>query len=111
IDDSTEFNEISTIAGLEIVPNFYKKEKYGDGIYACLLFLQKEDDHQDYYKIWLGNCFEKIYEGRKNYTLNRYLDRIEPKGQSESYQQFLNFIWNLKLNEIKAIADYYSKKN
>lgn len=109
VEQSKEFKAISTIAEMEIVPNLYSKEKFGDAIYACLLALQKEDMHQEYYKKWLGNCFQKIYEGRKNYTLNRYLDRIEPKEQSESYQQFLNFIWNLKLNEIKAIADYYSK--
>lgn len=108
-EESAAFKELAIIAGLEIVPNLYKKEKYGDGIYACLLSLQTSTTHQDYYKKWLGNCFQKIYEGRKNYTLNRYLERIEPKRQSESYQQFLNFIWNLKLNEIKAIADYYSK--
>jgi uncharacterized protein YaaN involved in tellurite resistance len=43
----------------------------------------------------------------KNYNLNRYLDRVDPKNQSESYQQFLNFMWNLSLDEIKNIADYY----
>ena len=109
LGENKDFEEISTIAGLEIIPNLYGKESYGDAIYACLLFLQTETTHQDYYKKWLGSCFQKIYEGRKNYPLNRYLDRIEPKEQSESYQQFLNFIWNLKLNEIKEIADYYSK--
>lgn len=106
---SPEFREISTIAKLEMVPNLYKKERYGDAIYVCLLSLQTETNQQEHYKKWLGYSFQKIYEGRKNYTLNRYLDRIDPKNQSESYQQFLNFVWNLKLNEIKAIADYYSK--
>lgn len=106
---SKEFEEISDIAGLEIVPNFYGNESYGDAIYVCLLFLQSDTKYQDYYKKWMGSCFQKIYEGRKNYTLNRYLDRIDPKEQSESYQQFLCFAWNLRLNEIKEIADYYSK--
>ncbi len=107
---TASFKEISQIAEMEMVPNLYKKERYGDAIYLCLLFLQTENRHQDYYKKWLGHCFMKVYEGRKNYKLNRYLDRIEPKNQSESYQQFLNFVWNLKLDEIKAIADYYSKE-
>jgi Zn-dependent protease with chaperone function len=107
--ESKEFEEVSNICKLEIVPNYYNSENYGDAIYVCLLFLQTETKQHDYYKKWLGICFQKIYEGRKNYTLNRYLDRIDPKEQSESYQQFLNFVWNLRLNEIKEIADYYSK--
>jgi hypothetical protein len=71
--------------------------------------LQTETKYEAYYKKWLGYCFSKIYEGRKNYKLNRYLDRIDPKEQSESYQQYLSFVWNLRLNEIKEIADFYSK--
>ena len=106
---SEAFDEISTIAGLEIVPNLYNTENYGSAIYACLLFLQTETKYEEYYKKWLGSCFSKIYEGRKNYKLNRYLDRLDPKEQSESYQQFLSFVWNLRLNEIKEIADFYSK--
>jgi hypothetical protein len=107
--NSETFDEISTIAELEIVPNLYNTENYGSAIYACLLFLQTETKYEEYYKKWLGYCFSKIYEGRKNYKLNRYLDRIDPKEQSESYQQYLSFVWNLRLNEIKEIADFYSK--
>jgi hypothetical protein len=107
--NSETFDEISTIAELEIVPNLYNTENYGSAIYACLLFLQTETKYEAYYKKWLGYCFSKIYEGRKNYKLNRYLDRIDPKEQSESYQQYLSFVWNLRLNEIKEIADFYSK--
>lgn len=106
---SEKFDEISTIAELEIVPNLYNTENYGGAIYACLLFLQTETNYEEYYKKWLGSCFSKIYEGRKNYKLNRYLDRIDPKEQSESYQQYLSFVWNLRLYEIKEIADFYSK--
>ncbi|RXM39941.1 peptidase M48 [Chryseobacterium sp. CH21] len=93
-------------ARMEILPNFFHSEDYGLGIYTAMQFLQDEEEEK-YYKSWLGRCFSKIYEARKNYNLNRYLDRIEPKNQSESYQQFLNFMWNLSLDEIKNIADYY----
>ena len=109
VTKSKDFEEISKIADLEIVPNLYFKENYGDAIYICLLSLQKENNQQTYYNYWLGVCFQKIYEARKKYTLNRYLDKIDPNNQSESYQQFLSFIWNLRTDEIKEIADYYSK--
>lgn len=104
------FEKIGKIAYLETIPNFYFNEDYGLAIYASLLYLEKDKENESYFKEWLGKSFAKIYEGRKNYTLNRYLDRIVPKEQSESYQQFLSFMWNLKINEIKEIADFYAVK-
>ncbi len=100
------FLTLKKTARMEILPNYFHSEDYGLGIYTAMQFLQ-DDEEEKYYKSWLGRCFSKIYEARKNYNLNRYLDRIEPKNQSESYQQFLNFMWNLSLDEIKNIADFY----
>ncbi|UKB79444.1 M48 family metalloprotease [Chryseobacterium sp. MEBOG07] len=100
------FITLKKAARMEILPNYFHSEDYGLGIYTAMQFLQDEEEEK-YYKSWLGRCFSKIYEARKNYNLNRYLDRIESKNQSESYQQFLNFMWNLSLDEIKNIADFY----
>lgn len=108
-EPSAEFKDLAKIAKLEILPNFYQSEDYGAGIYSALQFLQNEDSEKGYYKYWLGKNFEKIYEARKSYKLNRYLDRVDPKNQTESYQQFLNFMWNLSLDDIKYIAEYYKK--
>ncbi len=104
-----DFKNLQIIAQKEILPNFYHDEEYGAGIYVALQFLQDNED-EEYYKAWLGKCFEKIYTARKNYNLNRYLDRVDPKNQSESYQQFLNFMWNLSMDEIKNISDFYNNK-
>lgn len=101
---------LQSIAANEILPNLYHSEDYGLGIYAAMQFLQ-DKRKEAYTKFWLGKMFEKIYEARKNYNLNRYLDRVNPKDQSDSYQQFLNFMWNLKLDEIKRIADHYLKES
>ncbi len=106
---SESYAVLEKIARMETLPNFYHSEDYGVGIYTSLQFLQ-DGEEEKYYKSWLGKCFEKIYEARKKYNLNRYLDRVDPKNQSESYQQFLNFMWNLSLDEIKNIADYYQTK-
>ncbi len=106
------YKKIRNLTENEVLPNLFWNEKYGVGIYAAMQFLEseKEDkESQTFYKEWLGKCFEKIYEGRKNYKLNRYLDTVDPKNHSESYQQFLNFMWNLKLEEIKNISDFYNK--
>lgn len=104
------YEKLTKIAYLETVPNLYFNEEYGLSIYASLLYLEKDEENNGYFKDWLGKSFQKIYEARKNYTLNRYLERISPKEQSESYQQFLSFMWNLKLDEIKKIADFYTIK-
>jgi len=106
---SESYAALAKIARMETLPNLFHSEDYGIGIYTSLQFLQ-DGEEEKYYKEWLGKCFVKIYEGRKNYNLNRYLDRVDPKNQSESYQQFLNFMWNLSLDEIKNIADYYQTK-
>lgn len=111
-DADDEFAKMRTITKMEIFPNFSHSEDIGTGIYVVMQCFQRENTPEEiaYYKEWLGKYFERIYDARKTYKLNRYVDTINPKEQSKSYQQFLNFIWNLKLDEIKAIADFYSKK-
>ncbi len=104
----SDFISIARTAKMEILPNYYHSEDYGLGIYASLQFLQ-DSEEETFYRSWLGKFFSKIYKARKNYTLNRYLDRVESKNQSESYQQFLSFMWNLSMEEIKNIADFYQK--
>ena len=104
---SVSFLNLQQIAEYEQIPSLIINEEYGFGIYLCLLRLQENADN-DYYKALLGNLFMKIYDARKAYLLNRYLDHINPEKQSESYQLFLSFMWNLNMKEIKIIADYYS---
>jgi hypothetical protein len=106
---TTEFLELQRISELEQPCTFEIHEEYGLGVYFCLFRIQHGDD-VDYYKNRLGVFFQKIYDARKEYKLNRYLERVDPKEQPESYQQFLNFMWNLNLTEIKNIADYYTKR-
>ena len=103
------FKELQNTVKFEQPNSLFLEKEYGVGIYLCLYRIQNED-HSHYYKEWLGRFFEKIYEARKSYTLNRYLERLEPKHQSESYQQFLSFMWNLNLVEIKTIAEHYNIK-
>lgn len=104
---SDELKNLQRLASLEIIPQLIFREDYGHALYVTLLSLQRENN-QEYYQPWLGVCFQKIYEARKNYTLNRHVDRVNPSSQSHSYQQFLNFIWNLKIGEIEHIYQHYS---
>jgi Zn-dependent protease with chaperone function len=88
------------------------QENYGDGIFISIYYLTDTDESEkEYYEYWLGKYFNKILEARKTYTLNRYLERVDPKNQPFTYQQFLNFMWNLKVQEIEAIARHYTTTN
>jgi len=105
---SEEYIKIKEIAYYNIVPNLIFFEDYGYAIYLCLSRIENEKDIE-LHKKQLGEAFQKVYQARKDYKLNRYLDRIDPKDQTESYMQFLSFMWNLKLDEIKYISEYYNK--
>ena len=104
-----QFLKLQQIAKYEQPPSLMIQEEYGLGVYICLLRIQ-ENDKDEYYTEWLGKFFDKITDARKHYLLNRYLDRLDPKNQSESYQQFLNFMWNLNLKELEKITEHYTKK-
>lgn len=101
------FSKIRSAADSMRVPNYFFNERYGEVIYASLISLQKNPGDQ-YYRLWLAKGLQKIYEARRDYKLNKYLDRVSPKNQPESYIRFLNFMWNLSLDELKNIADFYN---
>lgn len=106
-DADDTFKTLKSIAEYEQVISLQFFEEYGLSTYICLTQLQENKDTV-FYKSILGRNFAKIYEAKKQYKLNRYVDRIDPKNHSESYIQFLSFIWNLKIDEVKGIMDYYN---
>ncbi|SEQ57804.1 Peptidase family M48 [Hyunsoonleella jejuensis] len=101
------FITLQHLANEAYVENLFYNNEYGLSIYLILKRLENNFD-DDYLKKWLGINFNAMYDAKKKYQLNRYVARVVPKEQSKSYQQFLNFIWNLNLSEIKTIADHYS---
>lgn len=103
------FASIQTISDFERVPSLIINEDFGRAIYLCLLKLQ-EDDNDAYYMNFLGELFGKICDARKAYKLNRYMEIVDPSSQSQSYQQFLTFMWNLSMSDLKAISAHLIKK-
>ena len=108
IPDST-FLILQKLASNERIPNLYYQDVVGGGIFLCLLRLQRKPNDA-YHRLLLGKGLTGIYKARKAYKLNRYLDVVSPEHQSKTYQRFLNFMWNLKLEDLKAFADYYDPK-
>jgi len=102
------YKELKKIASYEDVMNLFYAKQYGLSTYLTLFRLEKKPEDK-YYKKVLGKNFTEIYKAKKGYKLNKYVEQLNPNKQEESYVQFLNFMWNLRLEEIKNIADYYSK--
>lgn len=100
------FKKLKEIANNEDISNLSYLEKYGLSIYLTLSKLEKDPENK-YFKKWIGKNFVKLYDAKKKYQFNRYVNRLKPKEQDESYQQFLSFLWNLNLKDIKVISDYY----
>lgn len=108
---SDEFKKYHEIAKYERIPTLYEQEEYGASIYKIIQMMRYEENDQKFLKLWLGNNLDKLYEAKKKYKYNRYVDQINPKEQSKTYVQFLNFMWNLSLNDLKTFAEYYKKNS
>jgi hypothetical protein len=106
--NNNSFFKLKQLAQKEDIVSLYDLKKYGKSIQLTLYKLFK-NPKDGYLKKWLGKNFLGLYEAKKKYQLNRHIERLNPKEQTKEYQQFLSFIWNLNLNEMKAIGDYYSK--
>lgn len=106
--ENLQYQNLRLVAEKEEVPNLFLLKKYGFCIYLSLIKID-QGYKVEYHKKWMGKAFHELHKARKSYTANKYLDRINPEEHSESYQQFINFMWNLNLEEIKNIADFYSK--
>lgn len=99
------FKEIKANADNEYVFSLYFLEQYGDSLYYTLLKLKNNPSNPFLKKMIYDNLI-KLSEARNNYTLNRYLETENPK-YSESYNQFLCLIRNLRKNELIQIIDFY----
>lgn len=104
------FKQLEKLAAMEMIPQLIYSEDYGLALYLSLLRIQRAYE-TDYHKKWIGVLFQKIYDARKAYKLNRYIEQINPKKHDESYQYFLNFVWNLNLTEIETIYKHYQTIN
>jgi hypothetical protein len=109
MEPDKNFTLVSNLVLAEVLPVFYFNEDYGSALYGVIRYLANDVDNA-YLRNWLGFLFSKVYDARKGYLLNRYVETVDMRDKNKSYQQFLSFIWQLNLNEIKIIADHYNKK-
>jgi Zn-dependent protease with chaperone function len=100
--------DFKSIAEHEQILNLYEDKAYGQAAYQCLWYIYQGKDTA-FYKNWLGKCLVLMARAKDNYILNQHLEHISPKEHSASYKQFLSFMWNLNLEEMKTIGEFYWK--
>ncbi len=108
VKPSDGFLKLQYNAVFQQVANLFDLKEYGASLYSCMTLLHNHP--KDHYLLkYVGLNFMEIYKAQKSYTLNRHVEKLNPTEQGDSYNLFLNFIWNLRLSEMKKIADYYTE--
>ncbi|WP_203257520.1 M48 family metalloprotease [Hyunsoonleella ulvae] len=107
VKPNESFSKLQYKSVFQQVANLFDLKEYGASLYSTLILLENYPDNA-YLLKYVGLNFNEIYNAQKAYTLNRYVEKLNPQEQSDSYNLFLNFIWNLRLSEMKTIADYYT---
>ena len=107
---SAEFTKYSVIAKHEMVSTFYQQEEYGASIYKIIWLMRSDKNDKEFLKQWLGYNLKALYDAKKGYKYNRYVDQINTKDQSKTNVQYLNFIRNLSLKDLETFAEYYKEE-
>jgi hypothetical protein len=106
---SNSYLELTNWAFLEQVPNLYHHKLFGYCLYTCLIFMQK-GYNIEFHKKWLLACLKEIYNARKSYSASKYLDKIDPLNQPLDYQRYLHVLWNLSLDDLTNLINYYGNE-
>lgn len=103
--DQSNFNKQKENADEEFVFGLYFLEEYGKSLYYSLL-RSKKSSNDAFLKNMIYNNLTKLRDARNNYTLNKFLETENPNF-SDSYNQFLCLIRNLRKNELNQIIEFY----
>lgn len=107
IIDNQKFNELKTQAKYHYVLGLFALENYGESLYESLILL-KNDENNAYVKNIVKENLIKIIDAKQRYEFNKYVDTPNFKSYSNSYNTFLTFIRELRINELKEILRHYT---
>ena len=105
---SPEFDKWRENAVFQNIYNEYAAEHYGNSLYEALKLYNRTPT--DFLRNMIGQNFQKLYEAQKAYRLNRYVSQVDINKYTQSYNLFCTFVNNLKLDDFKNFADYFSKQ-
>lgn len=103
--NQSNFNKLKENADEEFVFGLYFLEEYGKSLYYTLLKSKKKPNNE-FFKNMIYNNLIKLRDARNNYTLNKFLETENPNF-SNSYNQYLCLIRNLRKNELNQIIEFY----
>ncbi|WP_298155173.1 M48 family metalloprotease [Flavobacterium sp.] len=100
------FQNLKKDSANEYIFAMYFIEEYGESLYNTLLSMKKNPDDV-FLKKMLHDNLVKISIARNNFTANKYV-RTEDPEYSDSYNQFLRFVGNLRKSELNQIIETFN---
>lgn len=105
VDENNTFRPLKKQAQNDVVFGLYFLKEYGKSLYETLLLLKNNQNDVFLRKMTYQNLL-RIQEAQKNYTVNRYVENVNPR-YSISYNTFLTFIRKLRKTELENLIQMY----
>ncbi len=100
-----DFKSLQLASKYNDILGLFVLKDYGKSLYETLLLLKREPENQFLRNLVTANLI-KIQSAQQSYTLDRYLDRLNPQN-SDSYNTFLYFIRALRKKELNNLINLY----
>lgn len=106
---SSEFKQYIRLADYEIVASAFQFNHFGKALFYSFLLLEENPD-DIYLHTMVVDCLYELYMHQKNHELGKVLDLPDSRYE-ENYNQFLNFLHNLRLRDLGKLGHFYALKN
>lgn len=107
--DEVTFKKLKQLFSFEVLPFCYNSKSISRCLYYAMELYSQYPDNA-YIVTTIGKCFNLFYEHQKNHTLNTITSLPSPLGE-KNYNTLLEFIQNLKLQEMAAIGYFFLKQH
>lgn len=105
LQDSTYFTTLKYQTDFEFIDSWVFYEDYGHALFFNLKHLEAEPNNE-YLLLKSSHLFRLIYDSQVNHEFSQHVDRPSSKNEKE-YNQFLDFLDNIRLTELANIAYHY----
>jgi hypothetical protein len=105
IVDQVLFLKLKNEFDFEILRYCFKSSQVSKCLYFSLQILHSLPD-DPLLHAFTGKCLNQLYTAQKNHELGKITD-LPGAGEGEKYDTLLNFIQNIRLQELAAVAYYF----
>ncbi|HRH59767.1 MAG TPA: M48 family metalloprotease [Chitinophagaceae bacterium] len=107
--DSSRFALLKLRMDYEILESSFRQNRLSRSLYYTLQMMQYFP-HDAYLTTHVGRCLNEMYAAQKNHTLGTKTD-LPSEGREKNYNDFLEFIQKLRLNDFGNISYYFMRLN